>query len=133
MMNTSIVQSLASRWQDNTMLVGTHGNGMFAAYIGNAINLPTGVNDPIRDDKNFIVTAFPTLANNVLNYQAGTMLNIKSIQVQIHNIGGQLMYNKASAYSSGSVTVGSLPRGTYILTITSNDRKYQFVRRFTKY
>lgn len=133
MMNTSIVQSLASRWQDNTMLVGTHGNGMFAAYIGNAINLPTGVNDPIRDDKNFIVTAFPTLANNVLNYQAGTMLNIKSIQVQIHNIGGQLMYNKASAYSSGSVTVGSLPRGSYILTITSNDRKYQFVRRFTKY
>ncbi|HSF45367.1 MAG TPA: T9SS type A sorting domain-containing protein, partial [Chitinophagaceae bacterium] len=133
MMNTSIVQSLTSRWKDNTMVVGTHGNGMFAAYIGNAIDMPTGVNDPIRDDKNFIVTAYPTLTNNILNFQAGTMLNIKSIQVQIHNIGGQLMYNKASAYASGSVTVGSLPRGSYILTITSNDRKYQFVRRFTKY
>jgi hypothetical protein len=132
MMNTSIVQSLAYRWKDNTMIVGTHGNGMFATYIGNAINLPTGINDPIRDDKNFIVKAFPTITNNILNYQAGTMLNIRSIQVQVHNIGGQLLYNKNTAYGSGTVNVGALPRGSYILTITSNDRKYQFVRRFTK-
>jgi hypothetical protein len=132
MMNTSIVQSLAYRWKDNTMIVGTHGNGMFATYIGNAIDIPTGVNDPIRDDKNFIVKAFPTITNNILNYEAGTMLNIRSIQVQVHNIGGQLLYNKNSAYGSGSVNVGALPSGTYILTITSNDRKYQFVRRFSK-
>lgn len=132
MMNTSIVQSLASRWRDNTLLVGTHGNGMFATVIGNAISGPTGVNDPIRDDKNFIVTAYPTITSNLIKYQAGTMLNIRSIQVQVFGLGGQLLYNQTSPYGSGQVDVGRLPSGSYILTITSNDRKYQFVRRFTK-
>ncbi len=132
MMNTSIIQSLAYRWKDNTLLIGTHGNGMFAANIGNAITGPTGVNDPIRDNKNFIVKAFPTITNNIISYQAGNMLNIRSIQVQVYNLGGQLLHNQTSAYGSGQVNVGALPRGAYILTITSNDRKYQFVRRFTK-
>ncbi|WP_410960833.1 hypothetical protein, partial [Salmonella sp. SAL4360] len=75
MMNTNIINSLAYRWKDNALLVGTHSNGMFVANIGNAINLPTGINDPIRNDKNFIVKAFPTITNGILNYQAGNMLN----------------------------------------------------------
>jgi hypothetical protein len=132
MMNTCIVNSLSLRWRDNTLLVGTHSNGMFVAYIGEATNPPTGVNDPIRDDKNFIVKAFPTITNSRLNYQAGNMLDIRSIQVQVYNLGGQLLYNQNSPYGSGSLNVSGLPRGTYILTITSNDRKYQFVRKFTK-
>jgi len=34
MLNTAIVNSLASRWSDNTLVVGTHGNGMFSAVLG---------------------------------------------------------------------------------------------------
>lgn len=132
MMNTSIISSLASRWRDNTLLVGTHGNGMFSTVIGNAITGPTGVNDPVRDDKNFIVKAFPTITNNIISYQAGSMLNVRSIQVQVYTLNGQLLYNQTSPYGSGQVNVSGLPSGPYILTITSNDRKYQFVRRFTK-
>jgi hypothetical protein len=105
---------------------------MFLANIGNAISIPTATNDPIRDDKNFIVKAFPTLANDVVNWQAGNMLNIKSIQVQVYNLAGQVLYNQKQSYLSGKVNVGSLPRGTYIIAITSEDRKYQFLRRFTK-
>ena len=131
-MNTSIVQSLAYRWKDNTLLVGTHGNGMFVSYIGNAVQLPTGINDPIRNDQNFISSAFPTLTQHMVNYQTGNMLNIRSIQVQVWNLGGQLLYNRNSSYGSGSVDVSALPAGTYILTITSNDRKYQFVRKFVR-
>lgn len=132
MMNTNIINSLAYRWTDNTLLVGTHSNGMFAASIGNAINLPTGINNPIRDNKNFIVKAFPTITNGVLNYQAGNLLNIKSIQVQVVNLAGQILYNQKAAYGSGSINLGILPRGMYILTITSSDRKYQFIRKFNK-
>ena len=132
MMNTSIVQSLAYRWKDNTLLVGTHGNGMFVSYIGNAVQLPTGINDPIRNDRNFIASVFPTLTRNVVNYQTGTMLNIRSIQVQVWNLGGQLLYNRNTGYGSGTVDVSALPSGTYILTITSNDRKYQLVRKFVR-
>jgi hypothetical protein len=131
-MNTAVIQALGYRWKDNMLLVGTHGNGMFLANIGNAISIPTATNDPIRDDKNFIVKAFPTLANDVVNWQAGNMLNIKSIQVQVYNLAGQVLYNQKQSYLSGKVNVGSLPRGTYIIAITSEDRKYQFLRRFTK-
>lgn len=63
---------------------------------------------------------------------AGNMITIKNIQVQVWNLGGQLMLNQNTSYGSGTVNVGHLPAGTYILTITSNDRKYQFVQRFTK-
>lgn len=132
MMNTAIVQSLAYRWKDNTMVVGTHGNGMFVTYIGNAVQIATGINDPIRDDKNFISSAFPTITNTVINYRAGNLLNIRSIQVQVWNLGGQLLLNRSTGYGSGSIDVSNLASGTYILTITSNDRKYQFVRKFTR-
>jgi len=132
MMNTNIINSLAYRWVDNRLLVGTHGNGMFVANIGSAINLPTGINDPIRDNKNFIVKAFPTITNGVINYQAGNLLTVKSIQVQVVNLAGQLLYNKTAAYGSGNINISTLPRGMYILTITSNDRKYQFIRKFNK-
>ena len=132
MMNTNIINSLSYRWNDNTLLVGTHSNGMFAASIGSAINLPTGVNDPTRNDKNFIVKAFPTITNGILNYQAGNMLNVKSIQVQVINLAGQVLYNQKAAYGSGNINISNLPRGMYILTITSSDRKYQFIRKFNK-
>ncbi len=132
MMNTNIINSLSYRWKDNYLLVGTHSNGMFVANIGNAVNLPTGINDPIRNDKNFIVKAFPTITNGVLNYQAGNMLNVNSIQVQVFNLAGQVLYNQKTSYGSGNINVASFPRGMYILTITSSDRKYQFIRKFTK-
>jgi len=132
MMSTNIINSLAYRWKDNTLLVGTHSNGMFVANIGNAINLPTGINTPIRNDKSFIVNAYPTITNGIINYQAGNMLNIKSIQVQIVNLAGQVLYNQKAPYGSGNINTANLPRGLYILTITSSDRKYQFIRKFNK-
>jgi hypothetical protein len=131
-MNTAVIQSLAYRWKDNALLVGTHGNGMFYTTIGSAITIPTGTNEPIRDNKNFIVKAFPTITNGVINWQAGNMLNVSSIQVQVYNLAGQVLYNQKQQYQSGTVNISGLPSGSYILTITSSDRKYQFIRRFTK-
>jgi len=114
------------------MVVGTHGNGKFITYIGNAVQLPTALNNPIRDDKNFILSIFPTLTNNVIYYRAGNLLNIRSIQVQIWTLGGQLLLNKSAGYGSGSVDVSNFSSGTYILTISSNDGKYQFIRKFIR-
>jgi hypothetical protein len=131
-MTTAIVNSLAYRWQDNVMVVGTHGNGMFAAYIGDAVTLPTGINDPIRNDKNFIRKAFPTLASNQISFQIGNMFSIRNIRVQVTNMAGQLVYDRETAYQNGSVDVSFLSKGTYILTVTSTDRKYQFVQKFFK-
>jgi hypothetical protein len=131
-MNTAIVNSLAYRWQDNTLVVGTHGNGMFAAYIGNAVTLPTGINAPIRNDKNFIINAYPTLSSTTIRYQIGNLFAIKKIRVQVFNISGQLVYDNDTGYQSGTVDVSLFAKGAYILTVTSNDRKYQFVQKFFK-
>lgn len=131
-MTTAIVNSLAYRWQDNTLVVGTHGNGMFAAYIGNAVTLPTGVNTPIRNDNNFIKAAYPTISSNVINYQIGNLFAIKKIRVQVTNLSGQLVYDKETGYQNGVIDVSLLSKGAYILSVTSNDRKYQFVQKFIK-
>jgi hypothetical protein len=131
-MNTAVVNSLAYRWQDNTLLVGTHGNGMFAAYIGNAVNLPTPVISPVRDDPNFIRSAFPTTTSGMVTYRTGNMTAIRKIRVQLTNMTGQLTYDQEKSYRDGTIDIGRLPKGVYILTITSPDRKYQYVRRIIR-
>ncbi len=109
-MTTAIVNSLAYRWQDNVMVVGTHGNGMFAAYQ----------------------KAFPTLASNQITFQIGNMFSIRKIRVQVTNMAGQLVYDRETGYQNGTVDLSLMSKGTYILSVTSNDRKYQFVQKFFK-
>src|SRR5437588_1786875 len=53
LLKTAIVRSLVNRQPDNTLVVGTHGNGAFIAQIGDAVVL----NDNI-------VTSVPTVIND---------------------------------------------------------------------
>jgi hypothetical protein len=131
-MTTAIVNSLAYRWQDNTLVVGTHGNGMFVANIGDAVNLPTPVFDPVRDDPDFVTSAYPTLAKDVVNYRTGKMTGIRKIRVRVTSLSGQILIDRQETYRSGSVDIGRLSKGMYILTVTSLDGKYQHVTRFFK-
>jgi hypothetical protein len=132
MIKTAIVNSLAYRWSDNVLVVGTHGNGIFSASIGSPINVTTGVTTPIRNDKNFIKDAYPTLVSDNITFQTGNMYTIKQMRVQVYNLSGQLIYDKSSAYENGTIPMGNRSAGEYILTVTSNDRKYQFVKKFVK-
>ena len=132
MMNTALVTSLAYRWTDNTLLVGTHGNGMFAAYIGNPVNVVTAVSNPIRDNSNFVKVAYPTLLQNELNYQVGNMNSLKKISIQLTSMNGAIVYRNEVGYQNGRIPVSNLAAGTYVLTITSPDRKYQYTKKFIK-
>lgn len=129
---TAIVNSLAYRWQDNTLLVGTHGNGMYAAYIGNPINIPTAVITPERDDPNFIRMVYPTASSREVNYRTGSMNGIRKIRVQVTSMSGQLVYDAEASYRDGAIDISRLSPGVYVLTLTSMDRKYQFVRRIIR-
>jgi hypothetical protein len=134
-LNYAVITSMDYRPQDNVLLVGTHGNGMYYSEIGSSDFRPnqnTAVVDPVRNDKNFIQTAYPTSVKDQLYYQTGNMLTVKRISVQVHAINGQLISRKETGYSSGIVDTRSLAKGMYILTITSEDRKQQFVRKFLK-
>ncbi len=135
-LNFSVITSLDYRPQDNILLVGTHGNGIYYANVGTpnfTPNLNTGVNDPVRNDKKFIMAAYPTLVrNNRIDYKIGNMFTIPAIVIQVYNGQGQLLVRKEGAYQDGSVDVGRFPSGSYILTITSKDFKQQFVQAFVK-
>jgi hypothetical protein len=136
-LNFAVITSLDYRPQDNVLLVGTHGNGIFYTNVGTpnyTPNLNTGVSEPTRNDKKFIQAAYPTLVNNNhIDYRIGNMFTIPAIVIQVYNSAGQLLIKTESPYQSGSLDVGRLPAGSYVLTITSKDYKQQFVQSFVKH
>lgn len=134
-LNYAVINSIDYRPQDNYLLIGTHGNGMYYAQSGTADfrpNQATGLPDPVRNDRNFIVKAFPTVASREISYQAGTMLTVKKLVIRIHNLNGQLVWQSQAGYANGQVDVRKLASGSYILSITSDDYKQQFVQKFVK-
>lgn len=130
MINTSIVNSLAHRPADNVLLVGTHGNGMFVANVGNAV--VTSVTTPVRDNPNFVRNIFPTITKDVLNFQVGNLYAVRRIGVQVTSLSGAVVRKTETGYTNGQINLGNLPAGMYIVTITSQDRKYQFTKKIIK-
>lgn len=134
-LNFAIITSMDYRPQDNILLIGTHGNGLYFAQTGTPDFRPnqnTGLPDPDRNNKAFIVKAYPSIAKNQISYQAGTMLTVKKLIVQVHSLNGQQVLRTERNYSSGSIDITALSRGPYVLSITSDDYKNQFVLQFVK-
>jgi hypothetical protein len=134
-LNFAVISSMAYRPQDNTLLVGTHGNGMYFANLGTPDFRPnqnTGVNDPVRNDDNFIKAAYPTVTKRNVDYFIGNMFTVKKLVIQVHSVNGQQVIRKETGYQNGSIDVTKLAAGPYVLTITSNDFKQQFVQKFVK-
>jgi hypothetical protein len=123
----AIVSSLAQRYTDYTMVVGTHGNGMW--YTNYAF--PTGVN-PVLNDKRFIVSAYPTVTRNNLIYQTGTISGIRNMDMCIVDMNGRIVWQNKRAFQNGSIPVDHLSAGNYVLSIWSDNRKYQYVTKFIK-
>lgn len=134
-LNYSVINSLDYRPQDNVLLVGTHGNGMYYGNTGTPDFRPnqnTGLPDPVRNDKNFILKAYPSIARGNVYYQTGNMFTVKKLVIRVHTITGQQVMRKETGYTSGDIDVRKLAKGAYLLTITSDDYKQQFVQRFIK-
>ncbi len=126
--------SLDYRPQDNTLLVGTHGNGMFYAAIGSSnYNPNSGGTDPNLPPGTFIKNLFPTFTNTSLQYVKGNVLNVNGITTRIYNMAGQLVYSNKSGYQSGTIDVKRFSAGGYVLKIESDNGQYKFIRRFIKY
>ena len=132
MLNTAIINSLAHRWVDNTLVIGTHGNGMFNASLGNPITITTAVTTPIRNNTNFVKTLYPTITDDNIQFQIGNMYSIKKLSIEVVSLNGALVYKKETGYQNGTIPISNLSAGTYIVTITSNDRKYQYIKKIIK-
>lgn len=124
----AIINSLAYRPSDNTLLVGTHGNGMWYVNIG----FVTGVGDPVLNDKNFIVNTYPKVTRDNLLYQTGTLTGIRSIELQVTDMMGRRVWQSKRSFQLGNIPVSNLAAGTYVLTIWSDNKKYKYVTQFIK-
>lgn len=129
MMRGAIVNDIVLRTADNTLLIGTHGNGMFYTTIG---NVPTSVSNVIQNDKKFIASVYPTVTNSNVNFATGGATGIKTIAVSLYNVKGQLLQQSTQSYLNGSITLSQLPAGTYIMEIISDNRKYKHVQKIVK-
>lgn len=131
----ALVTSLSYRPQDNTLLVGTHGNGMYYTVIPQpnyTPNVNTATNDPVRNNKDFIQYSWPGVVTNSLQFRTGNMYEVKKLVIQVYNENGQLVLKKETGYVDGAFDLSKLSKGAYILTVTSNDYKQQFIRKFIK-
>lgn len=130
MMQGAIVNDLALRTADNTLLVGTHGNGMFYTTIG---NVPTSVPDVVVNDKRFINSVFPTIVPiGDINFRTGGITGVKTINIRVTSLNGQVLLQRTQAYQNGSVPLGPLSTGSYVLEIISDNRRYKHVQQFVK-
>lgn len=133
MLNGAVVNSLASRWTDNTLVIGTHGNGMFATGpLGNPVTVVTSIFNPIRNNTNFIKNIYPTVTRDEVKYEIGNLYSIKKIYLQVTSLNGGVVIKKEVPYQTGSTNLGHLPAGTYIITLTSSDNKYQSTKKIIK-
>ena len=116
------------------MVVGTHGNGMYYSFLGTpnfTPNLNTGI-DPVINDRNFITKVFPTISGSRVDYRIGNMFTIQKISVKVFTFTGQEIFREESDYQNGFVDFGKYARGTYILSITSENGKYRHLQKIVK-
>jgi hypothetical protein len=133
-LNYAVITSLDYRPADNTLLIGSHGNGMFYSTIGSPNfnpNLTTALPTAILNDKNFI-KIFPTISSGNYQYGQGTLTGIKSMQVQVFNLLGQRVYSQTVNYGAGNIPLGHLSAGNYVIQITSDTKKYQTIQKVIK-
>ncbi|PHX74118.1 MAG: hypothetical protein CK547_04830, partial [Chitinophagaceae bacterium] len=62
----------------------------------------------------------------------GNMYSIKKLSIQLTAMNGAVVYRKEAGYENGRISISNLAAGSYILTVTSLDRKYQFTRSIIK-
>jgi len=130
-LNFAVVNSLAYRPDDNVLLVGTHGNGLYYTFLGTP-NLVTGINNPVLNDKDFITMVYPTISENIIRYRIGNKTDVKKISIQLFNMQGQELYRQESGYQDGSLNINRYSKGAYILSIYSDNKKYRHVQKIIR-
>jgi hypothetical protein len=130
-LNFSVINSLGYRPEDNVMVVGTHGNGLYYTFLGTP-NLVTGINNPVLNDKDFITMVYPTVSDNIVQYRTGNKTDVRKISVVLYNMQGQEIYKQESTYQNGNININRFARGAYILSIFSDNKKYRHVQKIIR-
>ena len=130
-LNFAVINSLAYRPEDNVMVIGTHGNGLFYTHLGTP-NLVTGINNPVLNDKNFIRKIYPTLTDDIIEYRIGNKTDVKKVSIQLYNTQGQELYRLETTYHDGNIHINKFAKGAYILSIYSDNKKYRHIQKIIR-
>jgi hypothetical protein len=130
-LNFSVINSLGYRPEDNVMVVGTHGNGLYYTVLGTP-NLITGINNPVLNDKGFITMVYPTVSDNIVQYRIGNKTDVRQIWVQLYNMQGQEIYKQETTYQNGTININRFAKGAYILSIFSDNKKYRHIQKIIR-
>lgn len=127
----AVVVSLDYRPQDNTLLIGTHGNGMFLAKTGTPDFRP-GAGSGGGNTGDFFVKIAGSPARNYIDLLKGNVTGVNSMDVQIFNMAGQLTYKKRLPYADSRLDISLLPAGIYIVKVFSDNGAETYSGRFIK-
>ena len=109
----------------NTSLVAaTHGRGLFTTTVAGVV---TGIPNNVIT-KDFIKYISPDAAQLLI---VKGDLNTLSMQVQVFDAAGKLMYNEKHPYQNLSIPISTFSKGSYVLKIQGNNKE-NFVRQFVK-
>jgi hypothetical protein len=114
------------RSSDRLLLAATHGRGLFSTTIAQGTST-VGVSN-IAITKDFI--KYVSAVNNRLMIVPGT-LNTKKIDVQVFDLSGRLVYQRAAAYQATTISTSSWSRGSYVVKIRG-DKNEQYAKQFIK-
>ncbi len=129
-LNFAVVQSIVHRPSDNTLLIGTHGNGMYYTVIGENIIPPNPGNNGAFIS--FFAPTIVTSSSGAVNYRQGTLTTVNRIIVQVFNMKGQLLLKQQRGYTSGVINFIRYPAGMYIVLIMSDDGREKFTQKVIK-
>lgn len=116
----ALISSLAYRPSDNHLLIGTHGNGMYEAILGD----PLGINEFNLSEN---ISVYPNPTARDLNIQ--TSLNIElSNNYWIRNSLGQTI--SKGQLNNNKIDVSSLQSGLYFIQLEADSQS--IVKRFIK-
>ncbi|HET9745451.1 MAG TPA: T9SS type A sorting domain-containing protein [Chitinophagaceae bacterium] len=130
-LNFAVINSLAYRPEDNVMVVGTHGNGLYYAQLGSP-NLVTGINNPVLNDKTFITKIYPTVTDDIIEYRVGNKTDVKKVSIQLYNMQGQEIYQSETNYQDGNLHISRFAKGAYVLSIYSDNKKYRHIQKIIR-
>jgi len=117
----AVVSSLVYRPSDNTLLIGTHGNGMFETTVQGTLS----TNDFTKTTDVYV---YPNPTQDVLNFRSTTLDFSATVTYEIYNLTGKRILN--GTLNNQKVDVRPLNSGVYFvnLNIGNTTQSLKFIK-----
>ena len=116
---------LKYRESDRTLVVATHGRGLFTSVIP---SVATAVNT-VQNTKGFITYA--SANNSTLFIKTGTLTSVKNMQINVLDMQGRTILSEKTSYGNQSLPINRLPAGSYVVKIYGTNKE-QYTQQFVK-